>query len=128
MTDPNELDAALRKGGVVWVGGEQPRWFAWSARRLLLVTGPGEQPDAGLIDGRPARVVCRSRDTHARAAEFEASVRRLRPTDAEWTEIATTLAGARLNLTDAQASIARWSDPSFAVWVLEPQLPLVGHA
>ena len=90
-----------RKAGVLWVElpgrAPVPVWQVWRDGTSLLLTGPGEQPLPGLVDGGAATVIARSPDTGGRAATWAATVRVL--AGAERAEALPALLTARLNGT-----------------------------
>ncbi|GAB7041895.1 MULTISPECIES: hypothetical protein [Catenuloplanes] len=107
------VDEALRKASVAWVSvGGRPATALWCLAVdgvLHVVSGPGEQAAPGLADASAARVTLRG-DHGGAVVAWDATVSRLSPTDERWTEIATQLAGKRLNAPGSTADlVARWS-------------------
>lgn len=106
--DPQRLVIeALTRSGLLWVrtppptdAAEQaPRdWPVWHVAvegSAYVVTGPGEQPLPELPD--TVMLVLRSKETRSRLLTVPASVRRVRPDDADWEPATTALKAARLN-------------------------------
>lgn len=121
------LDEALKKGALVWLEvGERShaRWYAWTGEHVYLLTGGGEQPDPGLVDGAITEAVVRSKDNRHRLIAFHADVSILRDADPDWHAATADLAKARLNLPDPAGAPARWTAPAFTIYRLTPQLPL----
>lgn len=122
------LDEALKKGALVWLqlGSERghARWYAWSDRRIYVLTGTGEQPDPGLSGGLAVRVVVRSKDNRHRIIAFDADVSPLTPADPDWDAATAELVRQRLNLMDAEAAAQRWAGSGYALYRLTPRLPL----
>jgi hypothetical protein len=128
------LDEALKKGALIWIylggspryeGRGHARWHAWSAGQVWLLTGPGEQPDPGLVAGGEVRVVVRSKDSRQHLLTFDATVSALAPGDEDWSAATAELVRTRLNLADADGAPTRWAEPEFRLYRLTPQLPLV---
>ena len=129
------LDEALKKGALVWL--ELPattngtpsrghaRWYAWNDGRIYLLTGDGEQPDPGLLDGTTIRVVVRSKDNRHRMLTLDADVAPLDTVDPDWGPATAELAKSRLNLSAADDAAHRWAGPGFTLYRLTPRLPLV---
>lgn len=111
MTELNPVIAeAVKKAQIAWVTtGSAPAacvWCLWADEALLLVCGPGEQPDPGLAEATSCRVTMRG-DHNGRIVDFTATVRRLRPDDEAWAETAGALAAKRLNATGGD-TVERW--------------------
>lgn len=104
---------ALRKASVAWVSvGGHPATALWCLAVdgvLHVVSGPGEQAAPGLADASTAHVTLRG-DHGGAVVAWDATVARLSPADEQWTEIATQLAGKRLNAPGTTADlVTRWS-------------------
>ena len=111
---PPDVEDALRRADVVWVGldGRPPRavWHAWHDGALWLVTGGQEQELPGADDAASARVVVRARGALAgRAADLTAAVERVAPGDPRWDDAVSVLAPARLNAVDQAGLPERWA-------------------
>lgn len=121
------LDEALKKGALVWVeigGRSHARWHAWTNDHVYLLTGPGEQPDPGLGLVRSVSVLVRSKDNRHRLIGFDADVSVVGPPDGDWGPATSELARVRLNLEDAEHAPERWATLAFAIYRLNPRLPL----
>jgi hypothetical protein len=109
-----ELEEALRRGGVVWVGldGRAPRpvWHVWHDGAVHVVCGGGEQDLPGAEDADRAVVVARGRGSLAgRAGEVAAAVERLPAGTPEWEQVVPLLVSGRLNAPDLDALPAQWA-------------------
>ncbi|MEC3996825.1 hypothetical protein VSR01_26265 [Actinacidiphila sp. DG2A-62] len=102
------VEESARKSGLVWVNG-QAVWHAWADGAVVLVTGPGEQPAPGLVDGGAASVVARSKDKGGRLVTWNARVEVLAPDAEAWGVAAAELKGKRLNSPDGEAITERWA-------------------
>jgi hypothetical protein len=109
---------ATRKAGLVWIGVPgQPRptgaWFVWTdgghGNAVYVVTGPGEQPLAGLIGAARCAVSVPSADKHGRIVTWTASVHQVEPGTAEWDAVVPGMLTKRLNLPDGDAAARRWA-------------------
>ncbi|HWG94776.1 MAG TPA: hypothetical protein VNU66_11175 [Mycobacteriales bacterium] len=112
-----ELEEALRRGGVVWVGldGRAPRpvWHVWHDAAVHVVCGGGEQELPGAAGAAQAVVVARGRGSLAgRAGELAADVERLAPGTPAWDEVVPLLVAARLNAPDLDALPEQWARSS----------------
>lgn len=113
--DRSLIEESARKSALVWVrGAEGPAralWHVWHEGAVCLVGGPGEQPldDLGLVDGGPATVTCRSKDTGGRLVVWPARVTELAPTGEAWRAVVAELKGNRLNAPDAEDLPERWA-------------------
>jgi hypothetical protein len=122
---PPDVEDALRRSAVVWVGldGRPPRavWHVWHDGALWLVAGGGEQDLPGAGDATSAQVVVRARGALAgRLAELTADVEQVRPDDQGWEDTVGVLAAARLNGPDPAALPERWAAAS-TVLRLDPR-------
>lgn len=117
---------AMKRSGLVWLRWSDPPrtqafWHSWLGGRAYLLTGPGEQPDPRLDEGERVEVIVRSKDNAQRLVVYPASATRLRPQDDDWTEATSSLASARLNLSDATHAPERWStDEGTRIYRLAP--------
>lgn len=122
------LDESLKKSALVWLvvdGRTHGRWHSWLHGHLYLLTGPGEQPDPGLVAGTASRIVVRSKDDSRHLLTVDADTSLLRPTDEDWAVATADLAKLRLNLSSPAEAAARWATPEFTLYRLTPRLPLV---
>lgn len=110
---PGLVVEAARKAAVLWVTvpGSRPvvAWPVWRDGATYLLTGPGEQSLPGLADAPECTLTARSADTGGRLATWRATVTRVDPATAEWTDVLPALRAARLNATvdPATATILR---------------------
>jgi hypothetical protein len=124
------IDEAMKKSGLVWidVGAgpiAQSVWYVWLDGAAYLLTGHGEQPDAGLATASAVTVSARSKETRTLLVEWVGTPNRVPPDDPDWDEVTAALAKARLNLPDPASAPDRWAqDPSIAVYRLVPTGPL----
>lgn len=102
------IEEATKKSGLVWVNG-QAVWHAWVDGAMAVLTGPGEQPAAGLAGGATATVVVRSRDKGGRLVSWRARVSLVPPGGPAWDAAAAELKGKRLNAPDGEAILERWA-------------------
>ncbi|WP_033343769.1 hypothetical protein [Catenuloplanes japonicus] len=107
------VDEVLKKAAVAWVSaGGRPASAVWCLAVdgvLHVVSGAGEQAAPGLADAATARVTLRG-DHGGAVVEWEAAVSRLTPADPAWDDVATQLAGKRLNASGSAAElVARWA-------------------
>lgn len=123
-------DEAMKKSGLIWVEPAadlpaQAVWHVWVEGRAYVLTGPGEQPDPGLVPGQPARVIVRSKDNAHRLVSFAAEVATVSETEDDWGPATAALAAGRLNLRDAEGAPARWStDAATTIYRLTPDQQL----
>jgi hypothetical protein len=109
---PLLIDEATKKSGLVWVNGAAgttPVWLLWHDGSAYVLTGPGEQPGSGLVDGGTATVTVRSKDKGSRLVTWDARVTAVPPTGDEWAGVVPLLLGKRLNLVDGEAAALRWA-------------------
>jgi hypothetical protein len=109
---PLLIDEATKKSGLVWVhtpAGTSPVWLLWHEGSAYVLSGPGEQPLDGLVDGGTATVTVRSKDKGSRLVTWAAAVTLLSPDGDEWAAVVPLLMGKRLNLVDGEAAARRWA-------------------
>jgi hypothetical protein len=104
---------ATKKAAVVWLSVRgapaYPVWCAPIADVVYVVSGPGEQRAPGLADATTVEVSARG-DHGGRIATWWASVQRVQPDTADWSAIAPTVAGRRLNaIGSAENLVAKWA-------------------
>jgi hypothetical protein len=103
---PKEVEDALKKSDVIWVGEERngrdraiPVWFAYRQGRIYVLhcsdASAGEQQIPGLPDAPEVVVVTRRKGRDTRADRFHAAVRLIEPDDAEFAGLAGILADRR---------------------------------
>ncbi|MDX6258235.1 MAG: hypothetical protein QOJ11_4569 [Frankiales bacterium] len=106
------IDEATKKSGLVWVrtaAATTPVWLVWHDGSAYVLTGPGEQPGDGLVDGGTATVTVRSKDKGSRLVSWDATVTAVSPAGDEWAGVVPLLLGKRLNLVDGEAAAVRWA-------------------
>jgi hypothetical protein len=105
------VEEAMRKTPITWltVAGRPPYpvWCLWIDGALYIVSGPGEQPAPGLVGTSVAIVTARG-DHGGRIVAWRATVAVMRNSSAEWTDLATQLAGKRLNSAGTEELVDRW--------------------
>jgi hypothetical protein len=104
---------ATKKAAVVWLSvGGAPAYVVWCvpiAEALYVVSGPGEQAAPGLAGATIVDVTARG-DHGGSIATWSASVQRVEPGNDDWSAVALTVAGKRLNATgSADELVARWA-------------------
>ena len=114
----------MKKSGVVWItvppaGRPVVAWHLWRDDSAYLVTGPQEQPVAGLAQASACTVTVPSKDKGGRLVTWRADVTRVAPGSDEWTDVVPALLTSRLNLPDADEAEKRWAD-TCAVLRLRP--------
>ena len=103
---PKEIEDAVKKSDVIWVGEEQngrdravPVWFAYSNGRIYLLHSEdrenGEQQIPGLPDATELVVVTRRKGRDTRSDRFHAAVRLIEPDAPEFDQLAAVLADRR---------------------------------
>lgn len=103
---PPELEEAVKKTDVIWVGQERngrdravPVWFAYNQGRIYLLHSDqrdsGEQQIPGLPDAVELVVVTRHKYRETRAGRFHAAVRLIEPDSPEFDGLAAILADRR---------------------------------
>lgn len=103
---PSELEDAVKKSDVIWVGEERngrdravPVWFAYHQGRIYLIHSDardsGEQQIPGLPEAPELVVVTRHKYRETRAGRFRAAVRLIEPNNPEFDSLAAVLADRR---------------------------------
>jgi hypothetical protein len=103
---PAEVEDAVKKSDVIWVGEERngrdqalPVWFAYHQGRIYLIHSDrrdsGEQQIPGLPDAVELVVVTRHKYRETRAGRFRAAVRLIEPDSPEFDGLAGVLADRR---------------------------------
>lgn len=103
---PAEVEDAVKKSDVIWVGQERngrdravPVWFAYHQGRIYLIHSDdrtsGEQQIPGLPDAVELVVVTRHKYRETRAGRFHAAVRLIEANDPEFDGLAAILADRR---------------------------------
>jgi hypothetical protein len=117
---PADLDDAVKKSDVIWVGEERngrdravPVWFAYHQGRIYVIHSDdrdsGEQQIPGLPDASELVVVTRHKYRDTRAGRFHAAVRLIDATSAEFDGLAGILADRRRDRHGApQDAIRKW--------------------
>ncbi|WP_433161207.1 hypothetical protein [Kribbella sp. CA-247076] len=121
-----EIAAVMKKAGLVWLswngGRPAPAWFATVDGRYVVLADAAdgaEQPLPGLATAGSAEVVVPAKPATNRLASWTATVRRLEPGSAEWTEAAQVLRTERLNAAELDQQLERWTTEADLL-VLEP--------
>lgn len=117
---PKDVEDALRKSDVIWVGQEMngrdravPVWFAYQQGRIYLLhtsdTEAGEQQIPGLPDAPEVVVVTRRKGRDTRQGRFHAAVRLIEPDHPEFEGLAAVLADRRRDRHGPpQDAISKW--------------------
>lgn len=117
---PAEIEDAVKKSDVIWVGVEQngrdravPVWFLYHESRIYLLHAEdrdaGEQQIPGLPDSTELVVVTRRKYRDTRADRFHAVVRLIEPDDPQFDQIAPLLADRRRDRHGPpEDAIKRW--------------------
>jgi hypothetical protein len=110
---------AMKKAAIVWLTvANQPAYPVWCmpiGESLYVVTGGAEQPAPELVSADLVLVAARG-DHGGRIVSWPASVAVVGASDDGWAEIATQLAGKRLNASGSvDTLIARWAGGSAVV-------------
>lgn len=117
---PPELEDAVKKSDVIWVGEERngrdravPVWFAYHQGRIYLVHSDardsGEQQIPGLPEASELVVVTRHKYRETRAGRFRAAVRLIEPNNPEFDPLAAVLADRRRDRHGPpQDAIRKW--------------------
>ncbi|GIG58315.1 hypothetical protein Lfu02_26870 [Longispora fulva] len=101
------IEEAAKKAAIAWLTPGGAVWCLWVDGALYVVTGPGEQPAAGLAPGT-ATVTLRG-DHGGRIVDWTAQVSTVPPGSQDWEAVAPQLAAKRLNLAAAEDTVARWA-------------------
>jgi len=134
QTSSDLIAEATKRAGLIWItidGQDRPHpaWHVWRAGPLTpgaayVVTGPGEQPLAGLAGVGRVTVIVPASQVPGGRLEWTAAVDRVEPGSGEWDEVIGPLVAGRLNavLAEGETSPAqRWAT-SGAVFRLAPLL------
>lgn len=117
---PKEVEDAIKKSDVLWVGEERngrdravPVWFAFNQGRIYLLhtddQASGEQQIPGLPDALELVVVTRHKYRDTRAGRFHAAVRLIEPDSPEFDQLAAVLADRRRDRHGPpQEAIGKW--------------------
>ena len=117
---PKEVEDALKKSDVIWVGEERdgrdrsvPVWFAYRQGRIYVLhtsdSDAGEQQIPGLPDAPELVVVTRRKGRDTRADRFHAAVRLIEPDNPEFEGLAGLLADRRRDRHGPpQDAIKKW--------------------
>jgi hypothetical protein len=117
---PADLEDAVKKTDVIWVGEERngrdravPVWFAYHQGRIYVLHSDdrdsGEQQIPGLPDATELVVVTRHKYRETRAGRFHAAVRLIEPASPEFDGVAGILADRRRDRHIApQDTIRKW--------------------
>jgi hypothetical protein len=131
---PKDVEDALRKSDVIWVGVEMngrdqavPVWFAYQQGRIYLLHtsegAAGEQQIPGLPDAPELVVVTRRKGRDTRQGRFHAAVRLIEPDSPEFDGFAATLADRRRDRHGPPGdAIRRWKS-SCVIAELTPTIP-----
>ena len=121
-----EIAAVMKKAGLVWLSWDgqrpAPAWFATVDGKYVVLADAAdgaEQPLPGLAAAGFVNVVVPAKPATNRLAGWKATVRRLEPGSAEWTEAAQVLRTERLNAAELDKQLERWRTEADIV-VLEP--------
>jgi hypothetical protein len=129
---PKEVEDALKKSDVIWVGEERngrdralPVWFAYRQGRIYVLHAEsgdaGEQRIPGLPDAPDLVVVTRHKYRDTRAQRFHVAVRIIEPDDPEFEGLAALLADRRRDRHGPpQDAIAKWRSSSCVIAELTP--------
>ncbi len=110
-------EQALKKGSIVWVTIPQqdgtsvsrPAWYVQQGPKLFVLTGEGEQQLTNIEHCDVVRLTVKSKEINAAIGEMDADVRVVDDAE-EFARIAGLGLGERLNLTDGQGALARWTE------------------
>jgi hypothetical protein len=131
---PPEVEDAIKKSDVLWVGMEAngrdrtlPVWFAYDGGRIYLLhcedQATGEQQVPGLPDAAELVVVTRHKYRDTRAGRFHAAVRLVEPDSPEFDGLAAVLADRRRDRHGPpQEAIKNWKTSSCVIAELTPSL------
>ncbi len=116
MKAPALVEAACRKGGLLWVAaGERPPlavWYLWHEGCAYVLSGGGEQQVPGLAEAPTVLATARSSDKGGRLVTWPARCARIAPFSARWDQLLPMLVKARLNSPDGPDAPARWAASS----------------
>jgi hypothetical protein len=131
---PKEVEDALKKSDVIWVGEERngrdravPVWFAYRQGRIYVLhssdAAAGEQTIPGLPDAPEVVVVTRRKGRDTRADRFHAAVRLIEPENPEFAGLAAVLADRRRDRHGPpQEAISKWRSSSCLIAELTPEV------
>jgi hypothetical protein len=110
---------AMKKAAIVWLAAAgrpaYPVWCMPIGDALYVVTGGDEQPAPDLTAAERVTVTARG-DHGGRIVSWPAAVARVTPDDDSWSEVATLLAGKRLNASGpVDALVAQWATTSVVI-------------
>jgi hypothetical protein len=129
---PKEVEDALKKTDVIWVGEERngrdravPVWFAYRQGRIYLLHAESgdaqEQQVPGLPDAPDLVVVTRHKYRDTRSQRFHAAVRIIEPENPEFDGLAALLADRRRDRHGApEEAIKKWRSSSCLIAELTP--------
>ncbi|HEV7208520.1 MAG TPA: hypothetical protein VGN54_07260 [Mycobacteriales bacterium] len=128
MSTPALVEAACKKGGLLWVavGEHEARavWYLWDEGKAYVLTGGGEQQVPGLAEASAAVVTARSADKGGRLVTWRARCTRIPADSARWAELQPQLIKARLNTPDGPDAPARWAASSVLTELAPDGAPL----
>lgn len=113
------LQAALKKGDIIWLSIPQPdatelsrpAWFVYEDGQVYVVTGPGEQQLTNLEACQQVSMTVRSKDSRSAIATVPADVRVVDKSTEEYDRITRQGVRDRLNLADGwDAALERWRE------------------
>lgn len=131
---PAEVEDAIKKSDVVWIGVESngrdrtlPVWFAYDQGRIYVLHSDdqksGEQQIPGLPDAVELVVVTRHKYRETRAARFHAAVRLIEADSSEFDARAAVLADRRRDRHGPpEDAIKKWKSASCVIAELTPAL------
>jgi len=108
------VSEAMKKAAIVWVttsveGTSYPMWCLPVDGALAVVIGGDEQPAPGLVEANTAIVSARG-DHGGRIVRWRVRIETIEPGTEQWIDIATPLAGKRLNASGpVEALVAKWT-------------------
>lgn len=110
---------AMKKAAIVWLTvSDRPAYPVWClpiADSLYVVTGGDEQPAPDLTSSADVTVAARG-DHGGKIVSWLATASRIAPDDDAWSDIATQLAGKRLNSSGpTEALVAKWAEDSVVI-------------
>ncbi len=131
---PAEVEDAVKKSDVIWVGEERdgrdravPVWFAYDQGRIYLLhtndRDSDEQQIPGLPDANELVVVTRRKYRDTRADRFHAVVRLIEPDSPEFDRFAAILADRRRDRHGPpQEAIRKWRTDDCVIAELTPSV------